>query len=364
MYSLLHVARVTVYAAAVVLSCSAATAAPVAGVLDRAATKIERLQKRVYLAVSNAGNRIVAVGERGLIAISDDAGKSWFQANCPISVTLTGVTFSTPQQGWAIGHAGVVLHTDDSGLNWSVQLDGPRAAKIVEASAKEIGGGAGSTLMRAATQLVADGPDKPFLDIRFTDSQRGLIVGAYGLILRTDDGGKTWKSMMHQLPNPKGLHLYAVRVVGDAIWVAGEQGFLALSRDAGKSFSRIETPYRGSYFTMVPTSDGVVIGGLRGNAFHVDRNGFTFQRVDGTPPVSISASTTLQNGSLVFANQSGQLMISTDGGKRMDLLPITPPGPLSALLQTADGSIIVAGLNGLNRITLQATNALIAGIRK
>ena len=38
-----------------------------------------------------------------------------------------------------------------------------------------------------------------------------IVVGAFGLMLRTADGGKTWEPLLHAADNPKSLHLYAVR---------------------------------------------------------------------------------------------------------------------------------------------------------
>lgn len=368
MHTLIHqLGRASVLAA---LACSSSIAAdaPVSGVLERQAARIERLQSRTYLALARAGERIVAVGERGLIAVSDDGGKNWRQAGCPVSVTLTGVAFSDPQNGWAVGHAGVVLHTADGGQNWKLQLDGVRAARIVESSAGTAstvnGGDAAGSLAKVAAQLVADGPDKPFLDLQFRDAQHGIVTGAYGLIFATTDGGKSWQSLMHALPNPRGLHLYAVRMVGDAVWVAGEQGFLALSRDRGRSFTRIETPYRGSYFAMQPTSTGMVLAGLKGNAFHVDKVAAEFRRLEGAPPVSFSAAAGLRDGRLAFVNQAGQIMLSSDEGRSVTLLAARPSGPLSALLEAGDRSLVTAGMGGLSRITLAAGQADNNGIRK
>ncbi len=53
---------------------------------------------------TKAGNRLVAVGERGIVLLSDDAGLNWKQVDVPVSVTLTGVQFVSPMKGWAIGH--------------------------------------------------------------------------------------------------------------------------------------------------------------------------------------------------------------------------------------------------------------------
>ena len=74
--------------------------------------------------ITRAGERLVAVGERGLIIVSDDDGRNWQQAAVPVSATLTAVSFPTPDKGWAVGHAGIILHRDDGGSSWHLQFDG------------------------------------------------------------------------------------------------------------------------------------------------------------------------------------------------------------------------------------------------
>jgi photosystem II stability/assembly factor-like uncharacterized protein len=348
----LPLCRKTALAAAALLPAVAvAASAPEPSVLARPALKAQQLQARTFLALAAAGQRMVAVGERGLIALSDDQGASWRQANSPVSTTLTCVSFVDAHSGWAAGHAGTILHTADGGATWSLQTEGRAVARQVQASVpggSEAGSAAG--MAAVAAQLVADGPDKPFLDIQFSDVRHGIAVGAYGLAVKTSDGGRTWHSFMHQVPNPKGLHLYAVRAVGDGIWLAGEQGYFARSANGGKDFVQIETPYRGSYFALAPTANGVVVAGLKGNAFHVSQDGASFVRIEGAPPVSFSGVTALRDNRLAFVNQAGQVLLSSHDGRRLTTLPGAPRAPLSAISQSADGRLVLAGAAGLQTL--------------
>ena len=188
--------------------------------------------------VTRAGNRLVAVGERGVVLLSDDNGTSWRQASAvPVSASLVAVQFVDARNGWAVGHAGVVLHSDDGGEHWSLQLDGRRAAAL-ELRAAEASADAGR--VAAAQRLVADGADKPLLALHFSDARHGLVLGAYGLALATTDGGRSWQSWMGHLPNPQGLHLYAVAGQGSDLYIAGEQGLLLRSRDAGDHWEALD----------------------------------------------------------------------------------------------------------------------------
>ena len=78
-------------------------------VLDTPSAMTPLASRSLLNGIARAGNRLVAVGARGHILYSDDEGKSWKQAKVPVSSDLTAVNFSTPQQGWAVGHDGVIV---------------------------------------------------------------------------------------------------------------------------------------------------------------------------------------------------------------------------------------------------------------
>ncbi|MDB5898537.1 MAG: hypothetical protein JWP41_2139, partial [Ramlibacter sp.] len=106
--------------------------APAAGAaepeaLGRPALAVARPERAVLLAAAQAGARVVAVGERGIIVLSADNGGSWKQVPAPVSVTLTALRFADAVNGVAVGHGGVVLATADGGSTWAQRLDGRRA---------------------------------------------------------------------------------------------------------------------------------------------------------------------------------------------------------------------------------------------
>src|SRR4051794_13611808 len=80
----------------------AAATAP--AVLSEPAVQSAKALGAATLAVTRAGPRLVAVGERGTVLLSDDAGASWRQAPVPVQVTLTTVRFIDERTGWAAGH--------------------------------------------------------------------------------------------------------------------------------------------------------------------------------------------------------------------------------------------------------------------
>lgn len=320
----------------------------------RPALASQRAERSVLQAVTRAGDRLVAVGERGLVLLSDDGGASWRQASVPVSVTLTAVNFPTPRHGWAVGHFGTVLHSADGGETWQRQLDGATAAKLtvdaVTAAAAASDDPAAARRVAEAERLVADGPDKPLLDLHFADAQHGIVVGAYNLIFRTDDGGKNWRSLAAQVDNPGGRHLYAIRAAGRQLYLAGEQGLVLRADDGGEHFQRVKTPYQGSYFTLAGNAAGeVVVAGLRGKAFRSADGGASWEALAVPAPVSIVASTLDGDGRLLLANQAGEIYASADMGR--SLAPLAQPAlpSVTGLAALPGGALLATTLQGIAR---------------
>ena len=327
-------------------------AAQVLDVLDRPAMAIAQPAKATFLGAVQIGLRLVAVGERGVIVLSDDAGNSWRQAQVPVSVTLTAVRFVDTKLGFAVGHSGVVLSTQNGGENWTKQLDGVQAAQLTLKAAQA---NAKPALLEDAERLVRDGADKPLLDLHFFDALRGIVVGAYNLALTTHDGGRSWTSFSERLDNPKSLHLYTIRSRGNAIVIAGEQGTVFRSEDAGQTFKRLLTPYNGSYFTAeLPSDDEIVVAGLRGNVWRSVDRGASWRKVEVETPVSFSASAKGGDQGLVLASQAGRLFSLHNG--RLSPLREGIQGPLNSITPMSDGRLLLLGRSGA--VVVSATGVI------
>ncbi|MDP1790250.1 MAG: YCF48-related protein [Methylibium sp.] len=334
---------------------SAATAgAPRFGVLQQAALQSPRALSSTMLAMAVAGQRLVAVGERGIVLLSDDRGASWRQAATPVQTSLTAVQFVDERHGWAVGHLGVVLHSGDGGETWTKQLDGLQLPALFEQSARADAAAAPAYL--DYVQLLADdGPDKPFLALHFQDAKRGIVVGAYNLALTTEDGGATWVPLSARLPNPKSLHLYGIAVSGRSIVMAGEQGLLLRSDNGGRDFAVLESPYKGSWFGLLATrGDRLLVYGLRGAAYVSADRGSSWTQANTELPVSISGAAELADGTLVLGSSAGDLLISRDQGRSFQRRGGPQQPPITGLVPTQDGALALAGLRGPQRLDLTA----------
>jgi len=327
---------------------TAASAVELADPATRPALQIVANMQPAMLDVTRAGTRLIAAGERGIILASSDNGLTWKQAKVPVAVTLTALRFVNEQQGWAVGHSGIVLHTSDGGMNWSVQFDGKRAADQVLKMAQGGTGQDADKQMADAKRLIEDGADKPFLALEFENERNGFIVGAYGLIFRTEDGGANWTPWQGHVSNPKGMHLYAIHHEGSTWTLAGEQGFFARSTDGGQRFNTIETPYRGTYFTLASAEPGqLLLGGLRGHAYRFVAASAAFEPIVVPVPTSLMTSVSLPDGRQYFINQAGQWLLHA--GNTLQPVAVPAGAPANAAVSAADGTLVVATWRGLKR---------------
>ncbi|WP_207000163.1 WD40/YVTN/BNR-like repeat-containing protein [Trinickia mobilis] len=217
----------------------------------------------MLLAAARSGSRMVAVGEHGIVLLSDDDGKTYRQArSVPVSSTLTGVYFADDSHGWAVGQWGVIVATEDGGETWKLQ--------------------------RSDTST-----DQPLFSVYFSDPLHGWAVGLWSLMLKTDDGGAHWTTV--KLPPPPGggkadRNLLCIFAGKDGtLFVAAEQGFVLRSKDNGASWEYRRTGGKGSLWAGTAAEDGAVfVGGLLGHLYVSRDDGDTWSTVESGTTSSIT----------------------------------------------------------------------------
>jgi photosystem II stability/assembly factor-like uncharacterized protein len=332
--------------AAILLSGSPAfAAATFQDVLDTPAVRSALAAKTLVVGVTAAGTRIVGVGPRGHIVYSDDGGKSWTQATVPVSCDLVAVHFPTPRMGWAVGHDGVVLHSADAGATWTRQFDGRAAA---QAMANAYGGRADTTDLADDIRKFTDqGPDKPFLDVWFENETTGFVVGAFSLIFRTTDGGKSWTPWYDRIDNPKRFHLYAIRPVGQDLYLTAEQGTVfKLDQKSGR-FRAIKTPYVGTFFGITGKAGALVAYGMRGNAFRSRDGGTSWQKVETGVQGGLMGGVVTGDGRIVLVSQGGHVLVSGDDGGSFTQVRIDQPIPSAGVASLGGDVLALAGQRGV-----------------
>ena len=336
----------------------AVIAAEFVDVLDAPAQMSELAVQGMLTGLTHAGERLIVVGQRGHILYSDNAGQHWQQASVPVSSDLIAVHFPTPQQGWAVGHDGVVLHSRDAGETWSRQLDGRQLGPLMLAHYQKLAtekpdDAALAALVNESQRVAVEGADKPFLDVWFENEQVGYIVGAFNLIFRTADGGQHWTPWLERTANPSFLHLFALRPVGQELFIVGEQGLvLKLDANAGR-FNATPTPYTGTFFGIVGKPGVALVFGLRGNVYRSVDGGANWHKVELNLPLSITAGTVAADGRIILLSQAGHVLVSADEGASFQLQPRNGSAPVSAALLAAPDALLLAGVNGLRQLPLK-----------
>lgn len=340
------------------------------------AVKTPWVESALLLDIARANGRLVAVGERGFIIHSDDDGKSWVQADVPVSVTLTAVNFPSPSMGWAVGHEGTILHSSDGGESWSVQFTGLQVAEqevgfaesVIEKKKAQLETAdeyeiedlefeleeAEYALDDAMVAVESGGTANPLLDVWFADEKSGFAMGAYGLIFSTDDGGETWTIRSSDLDNLDKYHYYSLASAdGQTLYLAGEAGMLFRSDDAGANWVRLESPYEGSLFGIVALPNGsdgrVICFGLRGNIFVSDDKGESWERRPAANQNTLMGGVVSPAGRLVIVGRSGTVLSSDDAGETFNVVIREDRSSYSAVIVNPDKNVILVGEGGIHR---------------
>ncbi|SEI59436.1 Uncharacterized protein SAMN05421831_10518 [Allopseudospirillum japonicum] len=336
----------------------------------------------LLLDLIRVGSRLLALGQGGHILYSDDQGQSWQQAQVPTTSLLTSITFSDARTGWAVGHQGLILTTQDAGASWQIAY---RHAEYL-AQAAQIHLPALRTQVDQLSQAVQNAPAHqradmeaeleqarwdledarflyqpealpPLLDIHFSSAQEGWAVGAYNTLIHTQDGGQTWQPISQRIPNPDGMHLYAVTHLKDALFIAGEGGFLAYSTDQGQHWSTLDSPYQGSWFHIQadPQQGHLYLLGLRGHAFVSQDQGHSWQSLftsdtQTTPKVSFNALRILADGALVLWGQAGEYWYQPHNQAPWQAYQAPQGTSLMTGLALNHNTLLAVGQGGLHKI--------------
>lgn len=362
------------------LAVASPWAAAVTDVLETPARPTSLADESLLTASTRAGDRMVAVGERGHIIYSDDQGKTWSQGKVPVSTTLTSVYFPTPKEGWAVGHGAVILHSSDGGETWEKQLDGSKAADLVIATMKDQIAAMEAKIDAAPEDEKKDlewtldgmvfgledaqadkkvGPWKPLLDVWFANKNTGFAVGSYGFIFRTDDGGKTWKDWAAHVPNPDRFHLNGIaEITGGALVMVGEAGTIFLSTDHGDSWEPVESPYTGSFFGVMGTGDvnEILAFGLRGNVFMSTDLGKTWVTVSNDSSNTLNSGAVAKDGRITLVGNGGTVLVSSNNAETFRTYFRTDRQGVMSILPVSDEELVLFGEGGVKHADINGKN--------
>jgi len=278
------------------LAAVAAYAQP-AHELPRPADRVPLAAKSLVLDMVRTPQNWIAVGERGHVLLSSD-GMSWQQAQfVPAQATLTRVTY-TNERLWAVGHDSTILHSYDYGQTWALQHFEPEW-------------------------------EKPLFDVHFFDRSSGIAIGAFGLFMRTDDGGRNWEVLD-----------MADLVVSEAIdWEAAAQAAMPEDEIGVAPWADDDLDSD----DLWPDDDDWLDD--EDEAFGFDQGCYQFMECH------LNAFVDLGNGRQMIAAERGFGFRSVDGGETWESFMFPYPGSMFGLLAGDDERIVAFGLRGFVQVS-------------
>jgi len=244
------------------------------------------------------GGNTVAVGKSGLILVTNNSGKTWERRATDTTKALSAISFGDRNHGFVVGNGGTILATSDGGASWRSQTSGTKdqllSVYALNSTTAYVVGAFGSLLSTSDggqnwnrheikwDQLIdkiinESGYVEPNLNaIHFSSQMKGWIVGEFGLVLYTDDGGTTWTAQRYGIDLPQ---LYAVKFLDDQRgWAIGQAGSLIQTKDGGKRWAAVEiNPKRDLYDISVDGQRCIIVGD--GVAFGSDDAGLSWKEI-------------------------------------------------------------------------------------
>lgn len=260
--------------------------------------------------------RVIAVGERGTILVSDDKGRSWRQTHgdAALPVTLTGVSWLGGDNLLAVGHDAVLMRSADAGETWEV-------------------------LMRNSEQ------GEPLLGTWSADGQQIFAFGSFGKFLSSSDQGRSWQARELDI---HGEHLNDMDGDDQRLQImVGEMGLVLRSQDYGASWQRIEPFYRGSLFGVAHMGNKVwVTYGMRGHVFVSRDDGVSWKQVAIAHRLPLYGHAKYDSGLVIVGTGGAYIKLSREG-ELADSGFLKGLGTLTSVAVLPDGELFVAGQKGL-----------------
>jgi photosystem II stability/assembly factor-like uncharacterized protein len=243
------------------------------------------------------------VGELGRIIHTTDGGKTWTRQDAGTKRPFLAMSCLDTKQAWIAGKEGIVYQTADGGASW--------------------------------TELKT-GSNRHIFSIEFPTAMRGHAVGDFGTMVHTEDGGKTWttsrisetvtlpESALDTGVEPGDVNLYAL-AFGDAdhAWIVGEFGTIVASDDGGLTWHQQHTPIESTLFGVrfTDAKHGFAVG-IDSVILATDDGGANWRTIP--PPVTQRSYYDIalrgQNGWIV--GDAGTVLKTADGGATWKVEPL------------------------------------------
>ena len=324
------------------------------------------------------------VGAEGATYCTTNGGISWRRTSLATTEALWDICVTPGRFGGAVGDNGIILRTTNSGSSWTPQVRVARGALnsvsfvgsstgIAAGEAKDDYGNPCGAILRTEDGGVSWKrlrTDFPLRSISMYRADGAVAVGDEGKIVRTSDGGRTWS--LSRSPTISTLRAVSLAAGGSGAAV-GDGGIIGRTTDGGVSWSRQSGTIRGSLYDLSFWDDkiGMAVGDGRddqGNSlpevFVTWDAGLTWSRKTLAGYSGPLRGISLLNGETAIAigrfhvsgwgTESGVILRTTDGGTTWKGNWIDPMTPSAACVSDSGISLVVGTLYDEGRIWYSA----------
>jgi photosystem II stability/assembly factor-like uncharacterized protein len=266
-------------------------------------------------------------GLGGIEGMTRDQGASWRPVRLNIPTAIYDASFVNDTQGLTVGNDGTVIGTDDGGTHWNILRSYHRTVPHAlymnpkSSMAWAVGDSGmiltsndrGRTWRRQRSQITSS-----LNGLFFTDDDSGWAVGAEGVILTTGDGGGHWKQQTS--PTSRTLHGVCFDDAGNG-WAVGDAGTILFTKNYGVLWN-IEQPdsYQLLAVACAPNQLCCAVGGF-GTVLTKDLKSASANWVKhktGTDTTFRSVYVDRGGKFLWAVGDEGEIVSSTDGGEHWD----------------------------------------------
>ncbi len=173
------------------------------------------------------------------------------------------------------------------------------------------------------------------------------VVGSYGKILRSEDGGATWAIQQ----TPTKAHLQKLVAWDKNTMLAiGDNATVLTTRDAGKSWNLVKTPTyeRGDVLLTAFLEPGgrAWIAGNMGMVLVSDDKGASWRMVHPQEDISWNGIAVTKGQNVWLVGESGKVQHSRDDGKTWEKVTVATDASLNAIAFSDENHGVMVGLSG------------------
>lgn len=269
--------------------------------------------------------RLAAIGENGLLLLSDDGGNQWQKIDLPTAAELTDFISVSPSLTLIACADGSFLRSENIEAQWERVTT--HSSAYITRLFYDLDQNTLIALSAEGEILLSDDGGKLWAPVahaheyltdivQLSSNKKLLVSGANGTLLQSNNGGRTWSS----LPSLTSTSIDGIMAITDTSIIAyGEGGLLLQSNDAGNSWTLIKEPITDFVHQLLQTSsDTWLAAGAKGLLINSSNHGQDWQSIASVQHQTdyfLSLISDKKSGALLAAGPPGTVLVSNDQGK-------------------------------------------------